>query len=123
MKHITLSSTQLQSPPAGRPSSIFSRPEPTKHPTTSFRAMWVGGPPRRWSPSKTTYTPMGYSQGGFVGSYVCAGCWEPCGVLYLVREQQKWLCRPCKWKVRPLIGGREPLPVRKLGGDSEQEGR
>ncbi len=68
------------------------------------RQMWDGGPYRRWSPIKTTLTPVGYAKGGFVGSYVCGGCWEPCDGVYRAREEQGWLCGPCKERVRPSGG-------------------
>ena len=72
---------------------------PTKS-EASIRTMWEGGPLRRWSASKTTLTTMGDAGGGFVGSYVCAGCRTPCDGVYLVREEQKWLCGRCKSKVQ-----------------------
>ena len=118
MKHSTLSSTQPQSALARRPTLLIT----TKHSTTSVRAMWGTGPLRRWSPSKTTYTPMSHAEGGFVGSYICAGCWELFDGLYLVREEQKWLCGPCKRKVQPLDTERKSVsPVQQIVGDHEQE--
>jgi hypothetical protein len=66
----------------------------------SIRAMWEGGPRRLWSPSKTTLTPMGYAEGGFVGSYVCGQCLATSSGVYRVREEQKWLCGPCKSKIQ-----------------------
>jgi len=65
-----------------------------------IRAMWQGGPFRRWSPSKTTQTTIGYARGGFVGSYVCSGCWKPSDGVYHAKEDQKWLCGPCRKRVR-----------------------
>jgi hypothetical protein len=90
----------------------------------SKRAMCEGGPLCLWSPSKTTLTPMGYAQGGFVGCYVCGSCLETSSGVYLVREEQKWLCGPCKSKVQPSGKGRKAVsPVEQLGGDLEQDGR
>ncbi len=70
----------------------------------AVKRMWDGGPFRRWSATKTTHTPMGYAMGGFVGSYVCGECYEPCDGVYLVREEQNWLCGACKEAVRPSRG-------------------
>lgn len=64
--------------------------------SVTLRQMWSGGPLRRWSDQKTTLTPLGYGQGGFVGSYVCQGCSEPCDGVYRAREEQRWLCGGCK---------------------------
>ncbi len=96
----------------------------TPRPEVNVKPMWEGGPLGRWSASKTTLTPMRYAKGGFVGSYVCAGCREPCDGVYLVREEQKWLCGPCKSKLQPSGKRHEALnPVQRLGGDSTQDGR
>jgi hypothetical protein len=87
------------------------------------KPMWNGGPIRMWSARKTSQAPMSYADGGFVGSYVCTGSWEPCDGLYLVREEQKWLCGPCKRTIRPLDAGRESVkPVQPLEGDPAQDG-
>jgi hypothetical protein len=95
----------------------------TQKPEVSEKTMWKHGPVRRWSLSKTTFTPMGYAEGGFVGSYVCAGCWEPCDGLYLAREEQKWLCGPCQKTVKPLDTGCESTkPVQQRNDDPVREG-
>lgn len=73
---------------------------PPAESSASIRAMWEGGPLRQWSASKTTLTPMGYAEGGFVGSYVCGQCLATSSGVYLVREEQKWLCGPCKSKIQ-----------------------
>ena len=86
--------------------------------------MWERGPLRHWSATKTTLTPMGYAEGGFVGSYVCAGCRKPCGGVYLVREEQRWLCGQCKSKVQPFDLGREAAKaIRPQGVENAQGGR
>jgi hypothetical protein len=69
------------------------------------RQMWESGPLRRWSPTKTTQTPLGYSE-GFVGSYVCAQCSEPSEGVYRLREPKKWVCGLCKRTARPRGGER-----------------
>lgn len=95
----------------------------TQKPEGGLKAMWGCGPLRRWSASKSTLTPMGYAEGGFVGSYACGQCRKPCDGVYFVREEQKWLCGPCKSKVRPPGVGLEAAnPMRLLGGKPEQEG-
>src|SRR5262245_28117948 len=58
--------------------------------------MWKGGPLRNWSPVKTPKTPSSFAEGSFVGAYVCDGCRQPCDGLYRTREEQRWLCGPCK---------------------------
>ena len=88
------------------------------------RAMWQGGPLRQWSAFKTTLTPMSYAEGGFVGSYVCGQCLATCSGVYLVREEQKWLCRPCKSKIQPSSTGRKAVnAVQPLWGETELDGR
>jgi hypothetical protein len=69
---------------------------PPARSAASIRAMWEGGPLRQWSSSKTTLTPTGYAEGGFAGSYVCGQCLATSSGVYRVREEQKWLCAPCK---------------------------
>lgn len=49
-----------------------------------------------WSDRKTTLTPMSHNRGGFVGAYVCERCLRSCDGVYLVREEQSWLCGACK---------------------------
>ena len=71
-----------------------------------IRQMWDFGPLRRWSPTKTTQTPLGYSV-GFVGSYICERCSEPCDGVYRLREPKKWVCGDCKRTVRPSGGERQ----------------
>jgi hypothetical protein len=80
-------------------------PNPGKHDTAvcSVQPMWNGGPLRRWSATKTTKTPVGYSE-GFVGSYVCASCMESCEGVYRFREPVAWLCGACR-KKGGLSGG------------------
>ena len=73
-----------------------ARTSPEKQ--TVVRQMWDGGPLRRWSPTKTPQTPMGYST-GFVGSYVCGQCLESCEGVYRLREPEKWVCGACKRKI------------------------
>lgn len=63
--------------------------------------MWECGPLRRWSPVKTPQNPLGHST-GFVGSYVCGQCLEPCEGVYRLREPKKWVCGPCKGKFEHL---------------------
>ncbi len=90
----------------------------------SVKVMWNSGPLRRWSTSKTSLTPMGYAEGGFVGSYVCAGCRKPCDGVYLVREEQRWLCGPCRSKTQPSGMAREAThSLRHLADDPKQDGR
>ena len=71
-----------------------------------IREMWPGGPLRRWSTRKTPQPPLGY-RSGFVGSYLCAGCMEPCDGVYRVRELSKWLCGPCRTKSQLSEGRNE----------------
>jgi hypothetical protein len=73
---------------------------------SEIRQMWQSGPLRRWSRTKTTQTPLGYFE-GFVGSYVCARCSEPCEGVYRLREPKKWVCGPCKRKLKPSGGERQ----------------
>ena len=88
----------------------------------SIRAMWEGGPLRQWSASKTTLTPMGYAESGFVGSYICGQCLATSSGVYFVREDQKWLCAPCKCKIQSSGTEREAAKaMRPLGGDTEQD--
>ena len=77
----------------------------TQKPEVSVKAMWEGGPLRRWSATKANLTPMGHAEDGFVGSYVCAECRQPCDGVYFVREEQRWLCGPCKSRVQPTDAG------------------
>lgn len=70
-----------------------------------IRQMWDSGPLRSWSPIKTTQTPLGYSV-GFVGSYICAQCSEPCEGIYKLREPGKWVCGPCNRKLQSARGER-----------------
>jgi hypothetical protein len=63
--------------------------------SVEVRQMWKGGPLRKWSPTKSSTTPDSYKV-GFVGSYVCARCQQPCDGVYPVRALTKWLCGPCK---------------------------
>jgi len=96
-------------------------------PEVTVKTMWNNGPLRRWSAPKTTLTPMGYGGGGFVGSYVCSKCLNPCDGVYLIRgrprEELKWLCGPCKSKVEPLerVGGDENI-MRLLRRQPDQDG-
>jgi hypothetical protein len=92
-------------------------------PNVQVKVMWKGGPLRRWSASKTTLAPLGFSDGGFVGSYVCAECSTPCEGVYYVREVLKWLCGPCKSKAQPSISGRNaPNGVQRPGDPHLEEG-
>ena len=81
--------------------------EQTAHTPTSFQAetrqMWESGPIRRWSQIRTTQTPLGCSV-GFVGSYVCGWCSEPCDGVYRLREPKVWVCGACKRKIQPSQG-------------------
>ena len=86
--------------------------------------MWQGGPLRQWSAFKTTLTPMSYAEGGFVGSYVCGQCLASSSGVYLVREEQKWLCGRCKSKVQPPgTGSAATNSMQQLGHSSQQDGR
>lgn len=74
-------------------------PPDTKQ-TQGVIRMWSGGPFRHWSAIKSSLAPMGYATGGFVGSYVCGQCKRSCEGVYLVREEQEWLCGVCKRAIR-----------------------
>ena len=76
---------------------VTPRTNPYLASVSETRQMWNGGPLRRWSATKSTKTPIGYSD-GFVGSYVCAECLESCEGVYRVREPLKWLCGACRNK-------------------------
>ena len=67
-----------------------------RRPLVQIRRMWEGGPLRNWSDRKTTLTPMSHNRGGFVGAYVCERCLGSCDGVYLVREEQSWLCGACR---------------------------
>lgn len=61
-----------------------------------IKRMWPGGPLRRRTSKRTSLTPIGYADGGFVGSYVCDGCRRPGDGLYCAREGYRWLCGACR---------------------------
>lgn len=91
----------------------------TEIPEVITKSMWNGGPFRRWSLSKTTVTPI-RAKSGFVGSYVCAWCLTPCDGVYLAREEQKWLCGPCKSKGPPATSVETS---RRLAGEPVENGQ
>jgi hypothetical protein len=71
-----------------------------------IRQIWKFGPLRRWSPTKTAQTALGYSV-GFVGSYVCARCSEPSDGVYKLREAKEWVCGPCRRELETSGGARQ----------------
>jgi hypothetical protein len=70
------------------------------------RRMWEGGPLRQWSKDNPQRNLTGYAVGlgneleGYVGSYVCEECGEPCGGVYRRRGaaggEAKWVCGACR---------------------------
>ena len=66
--------------------------------------MWGGGPLRHLGPVKTPSTPLRHAQGCFVGAYVCDRCLKSSDGVYLLREEQSWLCGGCKRRVRDAEG-------------------
>src|SRR5205085_2007239 len=81
------------------------------------RRSWRGGPLRLSSRLKTNFTPLGYFQGGFVGSYVCGRCRSSCDGVYRVREEQEWLCGGCRRAFKAATPGavKHQSPLQTLG--------
>ncbi len=77
--------------------------------------MWESGPLREWSGAdkrpKSHFIP--YAKGGYVGAYACERCCGPCDGVYLVREEQRWLCGACKEAFRPKR--MQPAHLRRAG--------
>ncbi len=77
-----------------------------------IREMWEGGPLRWWS---DTYVD-GYLRRkpglGYVGTYVCSECRRNVpGVYPGGSSQYKWICGPCRERLRPKQ--EQPVHLRK----------
>jgi hypothetical protein len=84
----------------------------SKYCGVEIRRMWEGGPLRNWSDRKATLSPMSHNRGGFVGAYVCERCLGSCDGVYLVREEQSWLCGACKTVV--TTKQEQPAQLRRI---------
>src|SRR5215469_16960575 len=76
---------------------MFER-KPETFVAAEVRVMWPGGPSRMYSPVKCSAAPIGYADGGFVGSYVCQKCGQPEAGVYRVKagaQTGMWICGRC----------------------------
>ena len=67
-----------------------------ERPKIEIKRMWDGGPLREWSPSNPDHHLMYYAKGGYVGSYVCDFCRNPCNGVYHIKNSDSWTCGSCK---------------------------
>src|SRR5215469_16942691 len=71
--------------------------------TCGVQRMWPDGPLREFSetrPNSRWKTHSSRFLRGYAGSYVCDGCLSPTQGVYRVVSLGKWLCGPCKEKIK-----------------------